>query len=262
MRFRPTRCGRHFVQAVFLIQRPVWKPDVTGLSVSDLVPLAQMGDQSLFQVIPYPAQRLAAITIVKVAHPAFDRGVDFVHHTLKGHDRPFSFRKFGDPVFNFPLGFPRWLDMGVMPPCLSTFPHPGRKSKKVKLPGVSVDNLRLGLIQGKLQPLQNLPQDGHCLLGFALSTEDDNIVRIPDDASAQPLPQITPRPYPVQNVQIEIGQQRRNNPALRRPLVVALAAADVPLLTVLPHFHDRRLQPHPDQAQNRPVADTLGDHGH
>jgi hypothetical protein len=71
-----------------------------------------MSDQPLFQVIPYPAQRLAAIAVMKVANPPSDHGVDFVHHPFKGHDRPLSFRECGDPVFDFLLGFLRERQRG------------------------------------------------------------------------------------------------------------------------------------------------------
>jgi hypothetical protein len=90
-----------------------------------------MGDETLFQVIAYPNQRLAAIAIMKVANPASDHGVDFIHNPFKGHDRSFSFRKFGDPVFDLLHGFLRWLDMRIISPRLSTSSHPDRESEKV-----------------------------------------------------------------------------------------------------------------------------------
>ena len=37
MRPLPNRCGRHLVKPVPLVQRPVFKPDVSSLPVSDLV---------------------------------------------------------------------------------------------------------------------------------------------------------------------------------------------------------------------------------
>ena len=88
------------------------------------MPLAQVGDQTLLQVVSYPAQRLTAIAIVKVANPASNLGVDFVHNPFKGHDRPTSFREFGDPVFDFLLSSLRWLDMGVIVPRFPASPHP------------------------------------------------------------------------------------------------------------------------------------------
>ena len=65
-----------------------------------------MGVHPLLQMMPYPGQRLAAIAVVKVANPASDHGVDFLHDPFKRHDRPLSFRKLGDPVFNFLLSGP------------------------------------------------------------------------------------------------------------------------------------------------------------
>ena len=63
-------------------------------------------------------------------------------------------------------------------------------------------------------------------------------------------------------MQIEIGQERRDDTALRCAFAVCLAAADVPLRSVLVHFHDRGFEPHLDDVQNRTVTDALGDHGH
>ena len=40
------------------------------------------------------------------------------------------------------------------------------------------------------------------------------------------------------------------------------AATDVPPFPVLPHFHDRSLEPHPDELQNHPVRDAFGHQDH
>lgn len=93
---------------------------------------------------------------MKVANPASDHSVDFIHNPFKGHDRSFSFRKFGDPVFDLLHGFLRWLDMRIISPRLSTSSHPDRESEKVELPFVGIDYFGLYLIQGQSQPLQYL----------------------------------------------------------------------------------------------------------
>jgi hypothetical protein len=98
---------------------------------------------------------------------------------FKGHDRPLSFRECGDPVFDFLLGFLRGLDMGIEVPCLSAFPHPDRESEEVELSLEGIDNFRLCLVQGQLQPLQYLSQYGHRLTGFSSPAENDNIVGVP-----------------------------------------------------------------------------------
>ena len=150
----PARCCRHFVQPVFFIQCPVRKLDVSCLPVSDLVPLAQMRYQSLLHMVPYLTQRFAAIAIVKVANPASHGGVDLIHDPIKRHDRPLSLREIGDPVFDGLQGFLRWLNMRIIVPRLPAFPHPDRKSEKVKLPFKGIDDFGLCLIQGEPQPLQ------------------------------------------------------------------------------------------------------------
>ena len=83
MSSRPTRCGRHFVQAVASIQRPVGKPDVARLPISDLVPFAKVGIESLLQMVAYPDQGLGAVPEVKVANPASYRGVDLIHENCQ-----------------------------------------------------------------------------------------------------------------------------------------------------------------------------------
>lgn len=156
-----------------------------------------MGNHPLFQVVTHPDQRLAAIAVVEVTNPAFEHGIGFVHHPLKGHDRPTSLGEFGDPIFDLLLGFLRGLDVGVIVSCLSAFSHPGREPKKIKLLRVGIDHYGFCPIQGELQPLQDLLQYGHGLAGFTLPAEDNDIVSISDDTSAQPYLQIVPYPDPV-----------------------------------------------------------------
>jgi len=105
MRPLPDRGCRHFVKPVPLVQRPVFKPGVSRLPVSDLVPLAQMRDQTSLHMVPYMAHCFAAIAIVKVADPAAHGGVDLVHYPIKWHNRPTSCRKIGNPVFDGLQGF-------------------------------------------------------------------------------------------------------------------------------------------------------------
>jgi len=200
MRSRPTRCRWHFVQVVLLIQRPVRKPDIAGVPVSDLVPLAQMSNQPLFQVIPYPTQRLAAIAVVKVADPAFKHGVDFIHDPFKGHDRPISFGEFGDPVFDFLLGFLRGLNMGIKLPGFPASAHADREPKKVKALCTGINNLCLGPVQSKLQSLQNSPQHAHGLTGSTLPAEDDKSSsprELPPRALTEPDVNVSAHPAPI-----------------------------------------------------------------
>jgi len=96
MRPLPNRCCRHFVKPVPLIQRPVFKPDVSRLPIStDLVPLAQMRDQTLLHMVPYMAHCFAAIAIMKVADPAANGGIDFIHYPVKRKEG-----KEGGQIFN------------------------------------------------------------------------------------------------------------------------------------------------------------------
>jgi len=86
-----------------------------------------MRDHSLFKVIPYLAERLAAVPIMEVAHPAPHRSVDLIDHPLKGHDRPLSSRQLGDPVFDLLTGFLRGLHMGIPSPRPPSFAHLDRE---------------------------------------------------------------------------------------------------------------------------------------
>ena len=112
--------------------------------------LTQVNCQPLFQVIPYPDQRLAAIAVVKVANPSSHGGVDLVHYPLKRHDCPTSCRESGNLVFDSLLSFLRWLDIGIGVPGFPAFPHPDCEPDEVELPVEGVDHFRLCLVQGKL----------------------------------------------------------------------------------------------------------------
>ena len=92
-----------------------------------------------------------------------------------------------------------------MIPRLSAFPHPDRKPKEVELTIEGIDYTCLCLVQGKFQPRQYLPQFRHRSLGSA-SAQDNNIIRIADYARTEFLLQSVPFPYPVQKVQVEVGQ--------------------------------------------------------
>src|SRR3989337_3902924 len=135
----PSRCCRHFIQSVLFVQCPACKPGVSHLPISDLVPFTQVRYHSLFHMVSHMGQCFAAISIMKVADPAFHGRVDLIHYPVKRHNRPLSFRKMSDAVFDRCQGFLRWLNMGVIVPRLPASSHPDRKPKKVKLPFIGVD---------------------------------------------------------------------------------------------------------------------------
>src|ERR1035437_7487450 len=171
------------------------------------MPLAQMHNQSLFHMASYLNQCSAAITVMKVARPPSRDGIDFVHYPLKRHDRPLPFGEVGYPVFDGSQGFLRWLNMGIQLPN-SAFSHPEGEPKKVELSFMGIDYFRLCLVEGEFQPLQYLPQCCHGFVSFTSFAEDACIISISDDAGTQSLFQVIPLPYPVQYMQVEIGQQR------------------------------------------------------
>jgi len=80
MRCRPARCGWHFVQSVRSVELPTAEAVVSSPPVLDLVPLPQVCSQSLLNVMSEALKRTAAISIMKVAHPASHGGVDFIHY--------------------------------------------------------------------------------------------------------------------------------------------------------------------------------------
>ena len=86
------------------------------------------------------------------------------------------------------------------------FAHPDRESEEVKLPIEGVDNCCLRLVQGKSKSLKYMLQHCHSLARLTSSAKYDDIVRIADDAGTYPLLQVSPLPYPVQYMQVEIGQ--------------------------------------------------------
>ncbi len=80
---------------------------------------------------------------MKVADPASYGGVDFFHYPFKRFYRPHSFREFGNTVFDNFQGFLRWLNMGIIIPCLSALRPPEAESEEIKLPFVGIDDFRL-----------------------------------------------------------------------------------------------------------------------
>jgi len=100
MRFRPTRCRRHFIQSVSPIQGPAAETKISGTPIFDFVPLTQMGPEPFFNMILDGLERPAAITIVKVANPAPHGGVDFYHYSFKRFYRSRSPREHGHSIFD------------------------------------------------------------------------------------------------------------------------------------------------------------------
>src|SRR5208337_3725942 len=117
--------------------------------------------------------------------------------------------------------------MRIVIPSLPALSHPDRKPQKAKLPFIGIDCFGLCLIQGKLHPLKYLPQHCHWTFG-AVPTQYYDIVRIADDSGTYSLLQLLLLPYPVQLVQVEVGQQRRDDSALRCAFAITLAAANCP----------------------------------
>ena len=105
MRNFPARCCRHFVQPVILVENLVAESGKTRLPLSDLVPLAQMCSQSLFDMPSYLGKCLATVLEMEVTQPATNRGIDLLHNIFNRHHRPISFRQTGNPVFDVLQGF-------------------------------------------------------------------------------------------------------------------------------------------------------------
>jgi hypothetical protein len=100
MRPCPTRCRGHLVQPVLLVEIPVIKLDKARLSVSDLVPFAQVGPQPLLYVRPYMFQGLAAVLEVKIANPAARGGVNLSHDLVQRKWCPLAFSEDGYTILD------------------------------------------------------------------------------------------------------------------------------------------------------------------
>jgi hypothetical protein len=87
------------------------------------VPLPQVGDQTLFKVIPYLLQRTTAVSVVKVTNPTSYGGVDFIHYPFKRHNSPASCCEAGYPVFDGLQGLLRSLNVGIRDKFFHRFMH-------------------------------------------------------------------------------------------------------------------------------------------
>lgn len=93
-------------------------------------------------------------------------------------------------------------------------------------------------------------------------TEQNNIIGVPNKVGAKLPLQTVSLPYPVQYMEIEISQERRDNPALWCTLAISFATPDIPLLTVPTPLNDGSLEPQANQVQECSVTHALGYNRH
>ena len=151
--------------------------------------------------------------------------------------------------------------MGVSVPRRPTYIHPERKTQKVEALLSRIHHSGLLLVQPQSQSMKYPPDHLHRLLG-AFPAQYDEIIGVSNQAGFKPPLKMLSIPPPVQQVQIQVGQQRRDDAPLRGAHAVGLAAADALPRTVSILPHDRRLEPHPKNVQNGTVHNALGHHGH
>ncbi len=89
--------------------------------------------------------------------------------------------------------------MGVGIAGSPAFPYPDLEAEEAEPFLASVDHMSLCLVQEKIHPPQKFLQNRHWSLGSP-SAENDDIVRITDDACAKLPFQLPTLPYPIHKV--------------------------------------------------------------
>src|SRR6266496_985971 len=104
MRLRPARCCRHFVEPKPFIQHLACKTLIPCTLIPDLIPLAEVYGQPLLYMPFYVRKGMRAITVMEVARPAPEGGVDLFYYHVKRLRRHPSVGHGGDAVLDFLQG--------------------------------------------------------------------------------------------------------------------------------------------------------------
>src|ERR1035438_6137191 len=129
------------------------------------------------------------------------------------------------------------------------------KTKKVDARLADVHHPSLAFVEFQAFGLEPSRSPFQYLLGLAGPTRDDKIIGVAYHAGLTHALVL----YPVvQRAEIDIGQQRRDNPTLRRAAAVGHHSPGA----VFVFLNDWRTQPTLDEPEDAPVADSLGYHFH
>lgn len=259
MRLRPARCRRHFIEPVLLVQRPIGIHAISGASASHLVPFAEVGPHPLLHMASEMEQGLGAVAVMKIPYPSAEGFVDVPHHHREGQACLPPLGQLRNAVFDPLQGLLRRLNVGIglARPFASSYPEFKPQKREALLSGIH--DAGLGVVQGESQSFHDVTHDEHRLLRPS-PAQYDTVIGVPYQPGLQLPLELAPLPYPVQDVQVQVGQERRDHAALWGSLGVSLPAAPVSSPSLLVLFPDRSLEPHPDEVQDAPIRDALGEH--
>jgi RHS repeat-associated protein len=149
----------------------------------------------------------------------------------------------------------------ISPPRLGAVTASESVPQKVKRLVRHTTQPRFRLVDRQFQLLHHVPHDRHRLCGGAAAA-DHEVIGIVDDVCVETL--FVSQPLPAQNkpAHIQVGQQRGQGRALRRPSALILVARRSHLASPLVALLHRRLQPLFDQPQKVPIAEAASDRFH
>jgi len=131
MRLSPARCRRHSEKTILIIQFTAAESDVSGISVPDFMPLAQMCSNPLFNMFPDAVKSLAAIPEVKISSPTAKQHVNLFYYAVYRDNSSFPSGQPGYSGFDGLERFLRWFNVRISSPCPFARSHTDVKPEKM-----------------------------------------------------------------------------------------------------------------------------------
>ncbi len=153
--------------------------------------------------------------MTEVGAPAPKEPVDGADDRLNGPTYQVTCGEFPDPVSGAGHGTPGWPSRQEVHPRLAARRHPPEvEPQEVEaLAAFEVDHPSLGWLDAQPEPGEFLLQHDERPFRLGLVPADDHeIIRVADEP---PQPAVTPFPLPVEPVEVDVGEQGRDDPALR-----------------------------------------------
>src|SRR3989441_12069986 len=214
----PQHSSKHFIMEVF------YRTFSGGLRPSPLLKTLQHRWRLALAEIPNPAAKITAQLLGHSLHFHASRPSRQFPNLLFEPDH--RFRR--DPPFRLPI-------------------RRETKAQKLPLPWPPHRTLLLVHLELELRRDESRNARHHSLSCPPATNVHITVVRIPRE------PETSPLQLPVELVEHDITEQRRQRTALRRPLIDR---------THQPAFHHPGSQKRPDQLQHPPIADPGFDSGH
>src|SRR5437867_3866791 len=245
----PRYAHRQSPQTVTVMQQLVWIVAPQGLGAVVLAP------QPTAQPVSHPSLRFAeharALPVVEISTPAPQQLVQFVH-CLGYAPMQCPVVKLVSHLVSQPLAaFGAGFDVCVPVSAHSRALPAHTEAQEVK-PFSALHPSGLFFVELEAPRFQPAPQSAHQLGSLPRSAQDDEGIGVAHQRGPAWLLGVVDGP--VQRIEVEVGQQRRDNPALRHALLVG---QDSPFAAAF-FLHYRCIQPLSQQVQYAPVAEAAG----